>query len=110
MIGADIWLLLAAAFAVTYVWRGLGVILGGRLELDGLAFRWISAVAYAMLAGLIMRMLVLPQGALGETALSLRLVAAAAALAVYILTRFNMLLGVAVGLAILVLGSFAGLG
>lgn len=110
MIGADIWLLLAAAFAVTYVWRGLGVVLGGRLELDGLAFRWISAVAYAMLAGLIMRMLLLPQGALGETALALRLVAAAAALGIYVLTRFNMLLGVVAGLAILTLGAWLGFG
>ena len=48
-----IWLLIAGAFVVTYMWRGLGVALGGGLSLEGPLFRWVAAVAYAMLAGLI---------------------------------------------------------
>jgi branched-subunit amino acid transport protein len=105
-----VWLLILGAAAVTYVWRGLGVALGGGLSLDSAMFRWVSAVAYAMLAGLIARMIVLPLGALAETPLSHRLLAAAAALAVFLLSRRNMLLGVAAGAIALVLLTLASAG
>jgi branched-subunit amino acid transport protein len=104
-----IWLLIAGAFVVTYMWRGLGVALGGGINLDGPLFRWVAAVAYAMLAGLIARMLVLPLGALGETPLVERLAAAGIALAVFRLTRRNMLLAVFSGAAALVLMELAGI-
>lgn len=103
MSDAALWLLLLGAFAVTYAWRGLGVVLGGRIRLDGPLFRWVAAVAYAMLAGLIARMIVLPLGPLAETPLAYRLLAAGVALAAFFLTRRNTLLGVAAGAAALVL-------
>ena len=103
-----IWLLIAGAFVVTYMWRGLGVALGGNLNLDGPLFRWVAVVAYAMLAGLIARMIVLPLGALGATPLSERLLAAGFALAVFLFSGRNMLLGVFSGAAALVLLQFAG--
>jgi branched-subunit amino acid transport protein len=99
----SLWLLLLGAFAVTYVWRGLGVALGGGIGLDGPLFRWIAAVAYAMLAGLIARMIVLPLGPLADTPLAHRLIAAGVALAAFFLVRRNMLLGVAAGATALVL-------
>jgi len=98
-----VWLLIAGAFVVTYMWRGLGVALGGGLNLEGPLFRWVAAVAYAMLAGLIARMIVLPLGALASTPLSERLLAAGLALAVFLLSRRNMLLAVFSGAAALVL-------
>jgi branched-subunit amino acid transport protein len=104
-----IWLLIAGAFVATYMWRGLGVALGGGLNLDEALFRWVAAVAYAMLAGLIARMIVLPLGALGATPLSERLLAAGFALAVFLLSRRNMLLAVFAGAAALVLLELAGI-
>ncbi|HWA42756.1 MAG TPA: AzlD domain-containing protein [Hypericibacter adhaerens] len=98
-----IWLLIAGAFVVTYMWRGLGVALGGGMRLEGPLFRWVAAVAYAMLAGLIARMLVLPLGALGHTPLGERMLAAGVALAVFLVSRRNMLLAVFAGAATLVL-------
>jgi branched-subunit amino acid transport protein len=103
-----IWLLIAGAFVVTYMWRGLGVALGGGLSLEGPLFRWVAAVAYAMLAGLIARMIVLPLGALGATPLSERALAAAIALAVFRFSRRNMLLAVFSGAATLVLLQWIG--
>ena len=97
-----IWLLIAGAFVVTYMWRGLGVALGGGLSLDGPLFRWVAAVAYAMLAGLIARMIILPLGALGATPIAERLLAAGIALAVFYFSRRNMLLAVFSGAAALV--------
>jgi branched-subunit amino acid transport protein len=98
-----IWLLIAGACVVTYMWRGIGVALGGGMSLDGPLFRWVAAVAYAMLAGLIARMIVLPLGALAETPMSERLLAAGIALAVFLLSRRNMLLAVFSGAAAMVL-------
>ena len=94
----ELWLLLALCGGMTYLWRGLGVLLSGRLDPDGESFTWISCVAYAMLAGLIARMLLLPTGALAATTALERVLGSAAALAAYFLfTRRNLFAGVAAG-------------
>lgn len=101
-----LWLPLALAVGalVTYMWRGLGVALAGRIDPEGVAFEWVACVAYALLAGLIARIIVLPGGILAEAALADRLLGAGVALAAYFwLTRQNMLLGVAAGAGSLVL-------
>ncbi|HTO81269.1 MAG TPA: AzlD domain-containing protein [Methylomirabilota bacterium] len=97
------WLVLLAGAGVTYAWRGMGVLLSGRIDAEGPLFRWIGAVAYALLAALIARMIVLPIGPLAATALVDRLGAAAAALLVFLLTRRSLLFGVLAGAAVLVL-------
>jgi len=89
---------------VTYLWRALGVALSGRIDPEGPLFAWTACVAYALLAGLIARMILLPRGDLADTATLDRLAAAAAALLVFfLLTRRNMLLAVAAGSGGLVL-------
>ena len=68
-------LVLLVGALVTFAWRGLGVVLSGRLRSDGRLFEWIACVAYALLAGLVARMVVLPTGPLAGTALADRLLA-----------------------------------
>jgi branched-subunit amino acid transport protein len=97
------WLVIAASALATYAWRGVGVLLSGRIDVDSAVFRWVSAIAYALLAALIARMIVLPIGPVATTALVDRLGAVAAAVAIFLLTRRNLLLGVAVGAAVLML-------
>jgi branched-subunit amino acid transport protein len=97
------WGLVALAALVTYAWRGVGVALSGRIDPNGAAIRWVGCVAYALLAGLIARMIVLPQGPLQDTATIDRLIAAALALAVFLLTRRSMVAGVFAGAGVLVL-------
>jgi len=82
---------------VTYAWRGAGVALSGRMGAEGPFLRWVTSVAYALLAGLIARMIVLPQGGLADTPLLVRLSAALVAFGVYFLARRNILLGVMAG-------------
>lgn len=91
------WGLVLAAIAATYLWRFLGVALTRHIDPDGAAFRWVSAVAYAMLAGLVARLLLLPSGALAETALWIRLAATAIAFAAFFLAGRNLPLGLAAG-------------
>lgn len=96
-------LAIAGAALATYLWRALGVALSGRLTLDQPVFKWVSCVTYAMLAGLIARLIILPGGALAETQDVDRIAAAVIALAIFYLTRRNLGLGVAAGAGALVL-------
>ncbi len=95
-----IWVVVVLSALATYVWRALGVAIAGKVNPDGEAFRLFTCVAYAMLAGLIARMIVLPAGVLAETPLSYRLIALGAALAVFFAFRLNLALGAAVGVAV----------
>ncbi|MFD2206807.1 AzlD domain-containing protein [Kiloniella antarctica] len=94
---------LGVAAAVTYFWRGMGVAVSGKIDKDSALFRWVTCVAYALLAGLIARMILLPIGPLAELGMGQRAGATAISLAVFFLTRRNLLAGVASGAAALVL-------
>jgi branched-subunit amino acid transport protein len=97
---ADLWLLLGACALLTYAWRGAGVLISGKIDAESEMFAWISCVAYAMIAGLIARMLLLPTGTLAETTLAERAGGSAAALIAYFwLTERNLFVGVAAGAA-----------
>ena len=106
---ATAWAMVLVGAVGTFVWRGVGVALSGRINPDGPVLRWIGAIAYASLAALIARMIVLPVGSLQATALHDRLFAVALGLAVFLLSRRNLLLGVSVGGGALVLLSLAGI-
>ncbi len=95
-------LVLAVAALSTYVWRGLGVALSGRINPASPFFAWLACVAYALLAGLIARMVLLPIGPLIEAPLAARIAALAACVASYYLTR-HVLLSILLGGAILAL-------
>lgn len=95
---ADLWPLMLACGAATYLWRGLGVLLSGRLEPRSALFEWVACVAYALIAGLIARIIVMPSGLLAQTAMADRLLACAAAFMAYRLARGNMFVGLICGL------------
>ena len=95
-----LWLLLILAIGATYAWRGLGVVISGRINPEGEAFRIVSCVAYALLAGLISRMIVLPTGALAETPVFDRVLAAIVGVGVFFLFKRNVLLGTFAGVAV----------
>lgn len=92
------WLIwVAAAAGVTYVSRLLGVILSGRIDPGGALFEWVACVAYAILAGLVVRMILLPIGPLVHTAPSVRVIAAVIGVALFFITGRNLAWGVAGG-------------
>ena len=95
---ADAWVLLALCGIATYAFRGLGALLSGELRADGEVFTWVACVAYAMIAGLICRMLLMPTGALAETQPLERAIGTGVALGAYFaLTRRNLFAGVLAG-------------
>jgi branched-subunit amino acid transport protein len=91
--------LLLAGFLATEVWRWLGLVLGSRLDLDGAPFQWLRAVATALVAGLVTRMLLFPAGALAQVPVGVRLGAFAGGILVYALARGNLAAGVGGGAA-----------
>jgi len=99
----SIWPYLLVGAMVTYAWRGLGVLLSGRINADSPGMRWFAAVAYAMLAGLIIRLIVLPGGPMAHVPLIERGVATGVTVIVYFLARRNITLGVAAGTLTLIL-------
>ena len=102
------WLVVLTGAVVTYLPRALGVALSGRIDADSRLFEWIACVAYAILAALVARMIVLPTGPLAETHLATRLLGVAAAVAVFYLARRELLSGCLAGIATLALVDWLG--
>lgn len=98
----EIWLVIGLTAVVTYLPRALGVALAGRIDPNGPVFQFVACIAYALLAGLIARMILFPVGPLQETALGNRLAAAALAFAVFLMMRRSVMLGVLAGTAALI--------
>lgn len=90
---------LIAASAATYVWRGAGAALAQRIGVGGAAFEWFSCVAYAMLAALVARLILLPGGMLSETPLVDRVGATAFGLFLFFAFRRQIFVGTIGGLA-----------
>ena len=76
------WLALIAASIGTYVCRAVGVMLSGRVSQESEFFRWLSAVTYAMVAALTIRLIFLPIGLLATVPFYLRILVCILALGV----------------------------
>jgi hypothetical protein len=98
-----LFILLAGGLA-TDVWRWLGVVAGGRLRDDSEALIWVRAVATALVAGVIGKLILFPTGALAGAPLAIRFVAAAAGFAAFAAARQSVFVGVVTGEVVLLAG------
>ena len=89
-----LWLVVIACGLATFVWRALGVIVVRRIDPRGAVFQWITCVSYAMVAGLIFRMLILPESELASVSLPIRLAAIGIAFAAYFFFGRRLVAGV----------------
>jgi len=87
----------------TYFWRAMGAAIAGKVSPESETFRYFACIAYAMLAGLIARMVVLPQGILAESSLAFRVIAIGLAVAVFFASKRNLPLGVTTGIGVFAL-------
>jgi branched-subunit amino acid transport protein len=99
MADADLWpyVVVLAGAAATYLWRALGVALSGQIRPDSPILDLIGCIAYALLAALVARMILLPVGPLQEVGLPVRLAATAVAVFVFFALKRNLLAGVIAG-------------
>ncbi|OFX09945.1 MAG: hypothetical protein A2516_12150 [Alphaproteobacteria bacterium RIFOXYD12_FULL_60_8] len=96
------WIAIGAVAFITYASRYLGTLLSQRISKKSQAFVWLTYVTHALVAALIARMLILPIGPMAEAGLFERGVAVGLGLAVFFLTRRNLLAGIGAGTAGLV--------
>lgn len=92
-------LLTLGAIAGTYIWRCAGVMFATRVKSDDPVFQWVTFVSYAMLGGLIARMVILPIGPLMETPLLFRSLAFVIGLGMFFLLGRRVLPAVFIGVA-----------
>jgi branched-subunit amino acid transport protein len=76
------WLALVGASVGTYFCRAIGVLLSDQINQESEIFRWLSAVTYAMVAALTVRMILMPLGLLSTVPMLLRVVICALSVAV----------------------------
>ena len=93
----NFWLIVLACGAATFFWRALGVLVTRRINANGAFFRWITCVSYAMVAGLIFRMIMMPESELESVSLPIRVGAVAIAFGAYFLFKRRLVAGVLAG-------------
>lgn len=98
-------LVILAGFLPTDVFRFAAVLFSRRLDEDSEALIFVRAVATALLAGVIARLVLLPTGDLAGVPLWLRLLTIAAGVAAYLLFRKSVFAGVIVAEIVIVGGA-----
>ncbi len=76
----------------TYISRLLGVLTSERLSSKSKVFDWFNYVAYSILAALMVRMIIFPNGALQDAEISSRIIVTIICLSVFILTKKNLVI------------------
>ena len=93
-------------FLPNEVWRFFGLVLARGLDEESELVLWARAVATAILAGVIAKLILFSSGALASVPLTVRVGAALGGFAAFLLIRRSVLAGVVAGEALLVLGSY----
>lgn len=96
--------IIAACALPTQVWRWFGVAVGAHVDANSEVLHWVRAIATAIIAAFVAKVLVFPTGALADAPLWLRLTAAGVAIAAYAAARRLVVVGVFAGMATLVIG------
>jgi Branched-chain amino acid transport protein (AzlD) len=98
--------LVLVGFLPADVWRLLGVIVGRGLDVESELLVWVRAVATAVLAGVIAKILFFPPGSLATMPLSVRVTAIVCGFLAFLLVRRSVFAGLVVGEAVLIAGGF----
>lgn len=105
-VGPYLGILIGAALP-TQIWRWIGVVFAGRMDDSSQVFTWIKAVATALVASVVAKLILSPAGPLGETPVALRIAAAAAGFAAYLATGRRLAFGIGAAELVLVGGWLA---
>ena len=106
---AELWpylLLILVGFLPNEIWRVFGLVLARGLNEDSEIVVWSRAVATAILAGIIAKLILFSPGALATIPLPVRVTAAVCGFLAFLAVKRSVFVGVAVGEAALLLGGF----
>lgn len=99
-------LLVLLGFLPNEIWRVVGLVLVRGLNEDSQIVLWSRAVATAILAGVVAKLILFPTGTLTAIPLSVRVGAAAIGFVVFLVARRSAFAGVAAGEAALLIGGY----
>lgn len=99
-------MLLLVGFLPNEIWRVLGLVLARGLDEDSEIVVWSRAVATAILAGVIAKLILFSSGGLATILLPVRAGAAACGFLAFLAVKRSVFAGVLVGEAVLLLGGF----
>jgi len=98
--------LILAGFLPNEIWRALGLVLARGLNEDSQIVVWARAVATAILAGVIAKLILFSSGELAAVPLAVRIGAAVCGFIAFLAIRRSVFAGVAVGEVVLLLGGY----
>ena len=81
--------ILVTSFA-TYLSRFLGVVSAEKIKETSKMFRWFNCLAYSTLAALIARIVIFPSGTLNEVDYSIRFTVVVLSIAIFFITKKNL--------------------
>jgi hypothetical protein len=98
--------LILVGFLPNEIWRALGLVLARGLDEDSEMVVWSRAVATAILAGVIAKLILFSSGALATVPLGVRVTAAVCGFLAFLAIGRSVFAGVLVGEAVLIAGGF----
>ncbi|WP_319773235.1 AzlD domain-containing protein [Breoghania sp.] len=102
-------MIIVAGWLATDIWRWIGVMVSGRLRENSEILGWVKAVATALVAGVIARLILFPSGALAEAPMWLRVAAALAGFVAFLGAGQRLIFGV-VSAEVVLIGGWLALG
>jgi hypothetical protein len=108
-IDAALWpylLVILAGFLPTEIWRSLAVVFVRGLDEDSELLILVRAVATALLAAVVARLVLIPPGELIGIPLAIRVGAVAGGFLVYLLARRSVFLGILFGEIVIIAGAW----
>jgi hypothetical protein len=106
---AELWpylLLLLVGYLPNEIWRALGLVLSRGLDEDSELVVLARAVATAIIAGVIAKLILFSTGTLAAIPLPVRIAAAVCGFLAFLGVRRSVFVGVATGEAVLLLGGY----
>ena len=106
---SELWpylVLILVGYLPNEFWRVLGLVLVRGLNEDSEVVVWSRAVATAILAGVVAKLIVFASGSLATIPLGVRMTAVAVGFAAFLLIRRSPLAGVLAGEAVLLMGGY----
>lgn len=101
MSSETLWIVVIGCILATFGWRLVGAMVVRKVSQGGDFYEWVSCVSYALVAGLVFRMIMIPQSDLAIVSTGSRVTAVGLAFLAYFLFKRNLLAGVAIGSACL---------
>ena len=85
-------LAIIATSIATFISRFMGALTSEKVSVKSDIFKWFNCVAYSTLAALLGRMIIFPAGVLAESEIIIRLIVFFICIAIFILSKKNLVL------------------